>query len=62
MATASVVIPPSDIELTLKLSAKEAVVLKCFMQNELHPDEDIEMTRIRQAIWDALARAGVASA
>lgn len=61
MASASVVIPPSEIELTIKLNQDEAERLKSMMQNEWHAGESLELGHIRQVIWNALSEAGVAS-
>lgn len=59
MASASVVIPPSEIELTIKLNPEEAERLKTMMQNEWFQNEGAVLRNIRETIWAALHDAGV---
>lgn len=61
MAHASVVVPPQDIVLTLRLSPEEAERLKSLMQNPLEQDEADSIRNVREAIWHALNEARVVS-
>lgn len=61
MATATVDVPPQDIVLHLRLSAEEAECLKAVMQNPVQQNEAAALRGVREAIWHALAEAGVAS-